>query len=493
MSSAPARDRRRAAFAMLAAVCIVVGGGYTVWAAHRAKSGAGMSGGGPETPWEAAAGHALLRPSGPTVMFRNGIAGQDWGEVALVPTAAPSAPRTMVPLRCQRLHFAAGRGLCVAGDAGVFSTYKAYTFGSDFAVTHKVSLTGLPSRSRVSPDGRYGAITVFVAGHSYSDGTFSTKTTLIDLASGAQLGELEEFAVFRDGQPFKAIDFNFWGVTFAADGNHFYATLLTGGQTYLVEGAIEGREMRVLRPNVECPSLSPDGTRLAFKKRVGGGGRTPPVWRFHVLDLATMTETALAETRSIDDQTEWLDNDHVLYQIGPDLWTVATDGSGEPRRFMRSAVSPAVIRTAVTLSPPQTRTLSLPSADLAVTMTAAPNPVRVGQDLTYTVAVSNRGPAAAKDLGIDVRLSPAVTFGALGRRSPPTTPHSCYFRDGYISCSLYGLASGESWVVEFTLKPNVAGLVRNQVRVDGAQPDPAPGNNSATVETAVTTPFKRPP
>jgi len=485
MSSAPPRDRRRAAFATLVAACVVAGGGYTVWAAHRAKSGPGMSGGGPEAHWEAAAGHALIRPSGPTVMFRNGIAGQDWGEVALVPTAAPTAPRTVVPLRCQRLHFAAGRGLCVAGDPGVFSTYNAYTFGSDFAVTHKVWLTGLPSRSRVSPDGRYGAITVFVAGHSYSDGTFSTKTTLIDLASGAQLGDLEAFAVFRNGQPFKAIDFNFWGVTFTADGDHFYATLLTAGQTYLVEGAIEAREMRVLRPNVECPSLSPDGTRLVFKKRVGGGGRTAPVWWFHVLDLATMTETALAETRSIDDQTEWLDNDHVLYQIGPDVWTVPADGSGEPRRFMRNALSAAVIRTADSLSPKQTRTLSLPSADLAVTMAAAPNPVRVGQDLTYTVAVSNRGPAAANDLGIDVRLPPAVTFGALGRRSPPTTPHSCYFRDGYISCSLYGLASGESWVVEFTLKPNVAGLIRNRVRVDGTQPDPVPGNDSATVETAV--------
>jgi uncharacterized repeat protein (TIGR01451 family) len=493
MSHPPRRDRRRLAFAVLVTACVAGGAAYTAWAAFRVRSGNRPAGNGPVTVGDAAAGRTLIDRARPTVMFRNGVVGEHWGKVALVPTAAPDGPRTILPLQCQRLHFAAGRGLCIVGNPGVFSTYSAYTFGADFAVVHKLRLSGLPSRARVSPDGRYGAVTVFVSGHSYSDGSFSTKTTLIDLTSGADMGNLEEFTVLRDGHPFKAIDFNFWGVTFAADGNHFYATLLTGGQTYLVEGAIEGREMRVLRPNVECPSLSPDGTRLAFKKRVGGGGRTPPVWRFHVLDLATMTETALAETRSIDDQTEWLDNDHVLYQIGPDLWTVATDGSGEPRRFMRSAVSPAVIRTAVTLSPPQTRTLSLPSADLAVTMTAAPNPVRVGQDLTYTVAVSNRGPAAAKDLGIDVRLSPAVTFGALGRRSPPTTPHSCYFRDGYISCSLYGLASGESWVVEFTLKPNVAGLVRNQVRVDGAQPDPAPGNNSATVETAVTTPFKRPP
>ena len=46
------------------------------------------------------------------------------------------------------------------------------------------------------------------------------------------------------------------------------------------------KEARVLRENVECPSLSPDNTRIVFKKRMtdGPGGVT---WRLHVLDLAT--------------------------------------------------------------------------------------------------------------------------------------------------------------------------------------------------------------
>ena len=43
-------------------------------------------------------------------------------------------------------------------------------------------------------DGRYGTITVFVSGHSYSDGNFSTQTTLIDLASGSVVSDLEQFA-----------------------------------------------------------------------------------------------------------------------------------------------------------------------------------------------------------------------------------------------------------------------------------------------------------
>jgi hypothetical protein len=484
MSHPPRRDRRRLAFAVLVTACVAGGAAYTAWAAFRVRSGNRPAGNGPVTVGDAAAGRTLIDRARPTVMFRNGVVGEHWGKVALVPTAAPDGPRTILPLQCQRLHFAAGRGLCIVGNPGVFSTYSAYTFGADFAVVHKLRLSGLPSRARVSPDGRYGAVTVFVSGHSYSDGSFSTKTTLIDLTSGADIGNLEEFTVLRDGHPFKAIDFNFWGVTFAADGNRFYATLSTGGQTYLVEGDIAAREMRVLRANVECPSLSPDGTRLVFKKRVGGDIHGP-VWRFHVLDLATKTETPLAEARSIDDQAEWLDDHRILYEIAPDLWTVPADGKGEPSRYLRSALTPAVIHTTFTPPATKTRRLSLPPADLAVTMSAAPNPVQVGETLTYRVTVSNHGPAAAGELGIDVRLSRAVAFGAIGPQSQPSMTYSCFFQGDYISCTVPHLARDESWTVEFTVIPQRAGVVRNRVTVNGAQPDPAPGNDRATVETTV--------
>ena len=85
-------------------------------------------------------------------------------------------------------------------------------------------------------------------------------------------------------------DFNFWGVTFSAeDSNRFYATVRSAGKTYLLEGDVGERTMTVLRENVECPSLSPDGTRIAFKKLTDG---LIGQWRLHVLDLATMEQTA---------------------------------------------------------------------------------------------------------------------------------------------------------------------------------------------------------
>jgi hypothetical protein len=180
-----------------------------------------------------------------------------------------------------------------------------------------------------------------VSGHSYADvGAFSTRASIIDLRSERELTDLEQFAITKNGSRFDSIDFNFWGVTFAKDTGRFYATLASGGKTYLIEGDVKARTATVLRENVECPSLSPDQTRIVFKKLM----RDPGIWRYHVLDLATMRETPLAETRPIDDQAEWLDDDHVLYRTGEETWVVPADGSGAPRRYLSRSDSPAVVR-----------------------------------------------------------------------------------------------------------------------------------------------------
>jgi len=163
---------------------------------------------------------------------------------------------------------------------------------------------------------------------------------------------LEDLKVSRDGKRFSALDFNFWGVTFAPNNDHFYATLGTGGQTYLIEGSIGSGEAKVLRQNVECPSLSPDGTRIAFKKRFTSGVLQEAQWQLYVLDLATMTEKPLSETRSVDDQVEWADNSHVIYflkdqgppaTIRPDIWMTDVDSNEPPRRLWKQAFSPAVV------------------------------------------------------------------------------------------------------------------------------------------------------
>ena len=109
----------------------------------------------------------------------------------------------------------------------------------------------------------------------------------------------------------------------------------------MVQGDLTTRTAQVLREGVDCPSLSPDETRIAFNKRVGQ--QHPPMWQLSVLDLRTGEETPLAETQSVDDQAEWLDNNQVLYTRGETVWVVPADGSGAPRPFLTNATSPAVV------------------------------------------------------------------------------------------------------------------------------------------------------
>ncbi len=217
----------------------------------------------------------------PTVVYR--AAGQR-GQVDIAELKpAPGAPMRSA-MKCDRVYFAAGRGICLARGGGFAAGYQAQLFDSRLRVRHRVSLQGVPSRARVSPDGRYGAVTLFVTGHAYAAaGSFSTATTLIDLTTGTKIAGLEDFTVFKGSRQVNAVDVNFWGVTFARDSDVFYATLATGGKTYLIRGSVKAKTARVLHENVECPSLSPDGTRIAYKSRTGSK-KNP--WRLTVLDLS---------------------------------------------------------------------------------------------------------------------------------------------------------------------------------------------------------------
>jgi hypothetical protein len=286
------------------------------------------------------------------VYFRyNGVDGH-YGKLAYVSPEKPDAPTFVDALSCEVVYVAGGQGICLSAKRGVITTYSARLFDASTFTPHaQFGLNGVPSRSRVSIDGKLAAFTVFVTGHGYTALDFSTQTSILNTANGEPIADLETFTVLRDGKAFKEADFNFWGVTFTRDARDFYATLSTGGKHFLIRGNLADRTATLLHENVECPSLSPDGSRVAYKKRSLVDNRI--VWQLHVLDLATGKETALAEKRSIDDQLEWLDEHTVLYSVpenadntspSTDVWRAASDGTSKPRLYLHKAYSPAAVR-----------------------------------------------------------------------------------------------------------------------------------------------------
>ena len=286
--------------------------------------------------------------SGPHIVFRNTNKRSAYGMVAVVSLANPSGPRAITVAECDRVYAAAQRYLCLSSSAGVLTTYSAHVLDSDFEDEQAVPLTGVPSRARLSPDGDLAATTSFTAGDSYAATSFSTRTVITRIG-GASYGSLENFTLIHGGERIAPVDRNYWGVTFAADDDTFYATVQWSKHTWLVKGSLSRRLVVTLRQDAECPSLSPDGQHIVYKQR---GNLPPGHWRLVRYDVATGQVTQLAETRSVDDQVEWLDDSHVIYGIPrtgteagtDDVWELPTDGSGPPKLLISEAWSPAVVR-----------------------------------------------------------------------------------------------------------------------------------------------------
>ncbi len=151
-----------------------------------------------------------------------------------------------------------------------------------------------------------------------------------------------------NGSELTAVDRNVWGVTFASD-DAFFATVASGGKTWLVSGSLQDKTLTSVVENAECPSISPDGTRVAFKKRRAGVGAVH--WDIAVLDLASGDETQIPLERSMDDQIEWLDNDTMLFgepregAVGDsDILSLSPVANAKPRLFIEHAWSPSVER-----------------------------------------------------------------------------------------------------------------------------------------------------
>ncbi len=325
-----------------AAALLLLGGALTygliAWAGYQQRSFAPS---GVQTKTDAAA-------TGPKIVFRNTASGMGYGLVASVPLDDPTGPRAVTTQACDRVYATRSIGMCLQIERGVVTTFTASLMNAKWTEIRSWPLPGIPSRTRISADSRLVASTAFVTGESYGTVGFSTQT-VIRSVDGTDYGNLQDFALFVDGKQVTAIDRNIWGVTFSADDAVFYATAASGGRTWLVRGDLAARTLTAIRDTAECPSLSPDGTRIAYKKNLSTVAS--PHWSIAVLTLATGAEQMLPEKANVDDQVEWLDDHTLLYGLAAtdavgdsDVWSVSADGTGSPRVFIPHAWSPSLVR-----------------------------------------------------------------------------------------------------------------------------------------------------
>jgi hypothetical protein len=297
--------------------------------------------------------------AGSFVLVRAPSAGGPVDLVTFDATTRSVTRRVPVALACERLHTAGSLIACLRYNRTLSgaSQVDVRDFGLALMQESPIQSNSVVSRTRVSTDGRFVATTVFVSGHSYAvPGQFSTMTHIWDTQQRKMALALDKLSLSHAGQvvPYTSqTQLNYWGVTFdPRDSNRFYVTVSIRGRPHLAQGSIATASAHTLRADVECPSLSPDGTRIAFKKRRADGRGWDPA----VLNLATGKETVFVAARSLDDQIEWLDNQTLLYEATQtrmggaktDLMIRDAREAGSPERlWLEDAASPAVHRAPV--------------------------------------------------------------------------------------------------------------------------------------------------
>jgi uncharacterized repeat protein (TIGR01451 family) len=124
-------------------------------------------------------------------------------------------------------------------------------------------------------------------------------------------------------------------------------------------------------------------------------------------------------------------------------------------------------------------------ADMSVTMSALPN-VNAGSILTYTLTVTNNGPANVSRVALTDTLPGAFS-------SSTTTQGVCSAAGAAFSCNLGAMTAGSSATVTVSVligNTNVtnAATVAGFDSTGAAMSDPTPGNNSATAATLINQP-----
>jgi uncharacterized repeat protein (TIGR01451 family) len=147
--------------------------------------------------------------------------------------------------------------------------------------------------------------------------------------------------------------------------------------------------------------------------------------------------------------------------------------SGDPNSTNNSAT------TNVTVASPS-------QSDVSIIKTASPEPVNQGTNLTYTLQVTNGGPAVAQGVIVTDPLPGEVTY-----TSSFTSQGSCAIAAGTVTCTLGSLSVGSTAVITINVNAttfSAAATSTNKASVTSTTSDPNLTNNSSTSISTIQSP-----
>jgi uncharacterized repeat protein (TIGR01451 family) len=156
---------------------------------------------------------------------------------------------------------------------------------------------------------------------------------------------------------------------------------------------------------------------------------------------------------------------------------------GPARQFLATLLAAALLAAALATMGSAAQT---GSSNLKIAKSDSPDPVRVGAQLTYTIAVEDLGPAPATGVTVTDDLPKGVDLVSATGPSG-----ACSVKGGKLTCPIGALApvgvnyGGSPAGVTVVVVPRSPGTIRNTATVKGDQKDPASANNKATATTQV--------
>jgi uncharacterized repeat protein (TIGR01451 family) len=129
------------------------------------------------------------------------------------------------------------------------------------------------------------------------------------------------------------------------------------------------------------------------------------------------------------------------------------------------------------------------AADLAIGIDATPDPVLIGNELIYTLTVTNNGPSAASEPVVSDPLPAGLTYVPGDSSAGPNGTLS--FADGVVTANMNALLAGDTDTITIAVIPTVSGQVTNTVTVadptlaNPVEIDTNLDNNTASFTTQV--------
>ncbi|MBX7067759.1 MAG: DUF11 domain-containing protein, partial [Microthrixaceae bacterium] len=133
----------------------------------------------------------------------------------------------------------------------------------------------------------------------------------------------------------------------------------------------------------------------------------------------------------------------------------------------------------------ETVTTPDPAVDLAIVKSLSSSSIVAGQQATYTLTVSNNGPATATSVKVTDKMPAGLTATAAAGLG-----WSCKIENNTVECSTAAVIAAKAQLPPITITASVSadarGNIVNTATVGGTQVDRDPSNNTSTVTNPIT-------